>query len=182
MDALITAIITLVGSVLAITVTEIVGWKKVLNRMGECKLRPLSERFNNIANDIGVDKNVPCLTQQHRNLETILYNEIVASVNNASINTKETYTLIKNEKKVRQQRETLLSANEYRLSQAIDELSSFKNIWQEQKECLQKFSGRISELENENRELKQTIDKQNKIIREYERQSNNRGFGEKTHF
>ena len=112
MDALITAIITLVGSVLAITVTEIVGWKKVLNRMGECKLRPLSERFNNIENDIGVDKNVPCLTQQHRNLEKILYNEIVASVNNASINTKETYTLIKNEKKVRQQRETLLSANE----------------------------------------------------------------------
>lgn len=82
LDTIITAIITLCGTIAAVGVVEIVGWKKVLNRMGgAAKNKPISERFNDVDkqfdNAVGVDKNVPCLTKQHRDIINIIEKDLI---------------------------------------------------------------------------------------------------------
>lgn len=160
-EPIVAAIIGLVASILSITITEIVGWKKISKKFGDCENKPISERFNRVEkileNDIGVDKNSPCLTEQHKQIEKLIEKELISAVNKANNASAQTFNLIKSESELRKQREMLLSANEYRLSQAIDDISTFKAVWQQKNEQIQDLCKEIAELKQESHLLNQTI-------------------------
>lgn len=98
------------------------------------------------------------LKEDHSDIKKILNEEIKKSINNVADSAKDTYTFIMNESNMKKQREQLLENNEYRLSQAIDDLSLFKNILGEK-------SRLIADLHQEKCELERANQKLNKIVK-----------------
>lgn len=172
MNEIVAAIIGLIAAIVSVGVVEFVGWKKVLNRIGNCKEIPIAERFNNLEkqldNDIGVDKNAVCLTEQHRNLEKFLEKEMSNSIKEATKSANKTYDIIKFENEQRMQRELLLSANEYRLAQALDEISGFKDVFLAKADDVRRLTEQVSALQSENHDLQKEIAEQKKRIEELE--------------
>ena len=176
MNEIVGAIIGLIAAIVSVGIVEIVGWKKVHKLIDNGEKIPIAERFNNLEkrldNDIGVDKNAVCLTEQHRNLEKFLEKEMNNSLKEATKSANRTYDIIKLEKEQRSQRELLLSANEYRLAQALDEISGFKDVFLAKSKDVQQLTQRISVLEAEKHELQRKIAEQESRIYELEELQN----------
>ena len=79
-------------------------------------------------------------------------------------NAKKTYTFIVNESEMRKQKEQLLQSNEYRWTQAIDDLILYKNILGEKNQLIADLYREKSELEEANKELDEVIKTQAKQI------------------
>ena len=106
------------------------------------------------------------LREDHKNIKIILNEEIKKSINIVADNAKNTYTFIVNESEMRKQKEQLLQSNEYRWTQAIDDLILYKNILGEKNQLIADLYREKSELEEANKELDEVIKTQAKQIEE----------------
>lgn len=106
------------------------------------------------------------LREDHKDIKIILNEEIKKSINSVADNAKNTYTFIVNESEMRKQKEQLLQSNEYRWSQAIDDLILYKNILGEKNQLIADLYREKSELEEANKELDEVIKTQAKQIEE----------------
>ena len=106
------------------------------------------------------------LREDHKDIKIILNEEIKKSINIVADNAKKTYTFIVNESEMRKQKEQLLQSNEYRWSQAIDDLILYKNILGEKNQLIADLYREKSELEEANKELDEVIKTQAKQIEE----------------
>lgn len=79
---------------------------------------------------------------------------------------KDTYNFIMNESNMKKQREQLLENNDNRWSQAIDDLTSFKNILEEKNQLIANLYQEKYELRETNRELHKVIKTQTRQIEE----------------
>ena len=104
------------------------------------------------------------LREDHKNIKIILNEEIKKSINIVADNAKKTYTFIVNESEMRKQKEQLLQSNEYRWTQAIDDLILYKNILGEKNQLIADLYREKSELEEANKELDEVIKTQAKQI------------------
>ena len=106
------------------------------------------------------------LREDHKDIKIILNEEIKKSINIVADNAKKTYTFIVNESEMRKQKEQLLQSNEYRWTQAIDDLILYKNILGEKNQLIADLYREKSELEEANKELDEVIKTQAKQIEE----------------
>lgn len=104
------------------------------------------------------------LMEDHTDIKKILNEEIKKSINIVADNAKKTYTFIVNESEMRKQKEQLLQSNEYRWTQAIDDLILYKNILGEKNQLIADLYREKSELEEANKELDEVIKTQAKQI------------------
>ena len=139
-----------------------------LLKLQDCQLG-VSDGQLSLSNQIGVNGGADnSLYNQHKAIENKLSYEVVKAINDTNDNVNKTFTktgamynLLKTERELRKQRELLLSANEYRLSQAIEDISSFKALWLEKSEQIQELTKQVETLERENHRLSAIIAKQN---------------------
>lgn len=106
------------------------------------------------------------LREDHKNIKIILNEEIKKSINIVADNAKNTYTFIMNESNMKKQREQLLENNDNRWSQAIDDLTLFKNILEEKNKLIASLYQEKYELIEENKELNKIVEAQTQQIEE----------------
>ncbi len=106
------------------------------------------------------------LMEDHTDIKKILNEEIKKSINSVADNAKDTYNFIMNESNMKKQREQLLENNDNRWSQAIDDLTSFKNILEEKNQLIANLYQEKYELREANRELHKVIKTQTRQIEE----------------
>jgi len=80
------------------------------------------------------------------------------------------YRLIETERQLREQREKLLNCDESKLSQAIDDISAFKNLWVEKNYRIQQLSEQVIQLQEERQSLERTINEKNNEINKLKEQ------------
>lgn len=71
------------------------------------------------------------LSNQHKDIEKFLKEDIEFKLKQTMTYSSDAYRLIETERQLREQREKLLNCDESKLSQAIDDISAFKNLWVE---------------------------------------------------
>ena len=69
------------------------------------------------------------LSNQHKDIEKFLKEDIEFKLKQTMTYSSDAYRLIETERQLREQREKLLNCDESKLSQAIDDISAFKNLW-----------------------------------------------------
>lgn len=106
------------------------------------------------------------LMEDHTDIKKILNEEIKKSINSVADNAKDTYNFIMNESNMKKQREQLLENNDNRWSQAIDDLTSFKNILEEKNQLIANLYQEKYELIEENKELNKVVEAQAQQIEE----------------
>ena len=106
------------------------------------------------------------LREDHKNIKIILNEEIKKSINSVADNAKDTYNFIMNESNMKKQREQLLENNDNRWSQAIDDLTLFKNILEEKNQLIANLYQEKYELIEENKELNKIVKAQTQQIEE----------------
>lgn len=106
------------------------------------------------------------LMEDHTDIKKILNEEIKKSINSVADNAKDTYNFIMNESNMKKQREQLLENNDNRWSQAIDDLTLFKNILEEKNQLIANLYQEKYELIEENKELNKIVKAQTQQIEE----------------
>ena len=106
------------------------------------------------------------LMEDHTDIKKILNEEIKKSINSVADNAKDTYNFIMNESNMKKQREQLLENNDNRWSQAIDDLTLFKNILEEKNQLIANLYQEKYELIEENKELNKVVEAQAQQIEE----------------
>ena len=104
--------------------------------------------------------------EDHADIKKILNDEIKKSINSVADSAKDTYTFIMNESNMKKQREQLLENNDNRWSQAIDDLTLFKNILDEKNKLIASLYQEKYELIEENKELNKIVEAQTQQIEE----------------
>lgn len=80
------------------------------------------------------------------------------------------YRLIETERQLREQREKLLNYDESKLSQAIDDISAFKNLWVEKNYRIQQLSEQVIQLQEKRQSLERMINEKNNEINKLKEQ------------
>lgn len=106
------------------------------------------------------------LMEDHTDIKKILNEEIKKSINSVADSAKDTNNFIMNESNMKKQREQLLENNDNRWSQAIDDLTLFKNILEEKNQLIANLYQEKYELIEENKELNKIVKAQTQQIEE----------------
>lgn len=110
------------------------------------------------------------LSNQHKDIEKFLKEDIEFKLKQTMTYSSDAYRLIETERQLREQREKLLNCDESKLSQAIDDISAFKNLWVEKNYRIQQLSEQVIQLQEERQSLERTINEKNNEINKLKEQ------------
>lgn len=110
------------------------------------------------------------LSNQHKDIEKFLKEDIEFKLKQTMTYSSDAYRLIETERQLREQREKLLNCDESKLSQAIDDISAFKNLWVEKNYRIQQLSEQVIQLQEERQALERTINEKNNEINKLKEQ------------
>ena len=110
------------------------------------------------------------LSNQHKDIEKFLKEDIEFKLKQTMTYSSDAYRLIETERQLREQREKLLNCDESNLSQAIDDISAFKNLWVEKNYRIQQLSEQVIQLQEERQSLERTINEKNNEINKLKEQ------------
>lgn len=187
---IVVALIALVGTLIGILVTEIVGWKRVLERLGE---KNLSTQYDDITESMKRNHNAVqetlgtnhgggrSLTVQHQDMLTNvnkMINEKIGSFSNSNVagELEKIQTVLEEQKDNQREienRRQLLSSDMAKIDVSVETLNAFRDLMMKNQEILLEQQRKIGELENKLQEAEMKLKQRETLVQTQKAKLNN---------